>query len=58
LARVAKGEAEFIKSTTEERMEAKVIAQLERALEPCLKKVTVKWGELQQIVKQSPFVLR
>jgi hypothetical protein len=37
-------------------MEAKVIAQLERALEPCLKQVKVNWGSLN--VKQGPFQIR
>ncbi len=37
-------------------MEAKVIAQLQRALEPCLKKVRVQWRSLP--VKQAPFVIR
>lgn len=56
LAKAAKGEFEFIKSTTEESMEAKVIAQLERALEPCLRQVSINWDGLD--VKQGPFQIR
>ena len=58
LAKAAKGEYEFIKTTSEGTMETKVIKQLTRAIEPCLRKVTIKWGPLLSHVKQAPFQVR
>eukprot|EP01087_Luapelamoeba_hula_P017985 TRINITY_DN5729_c1_g2_i1.p1 TRINITY_DN5729_c1_g2~~TRINITY_DN5729_c1_g2_i1.p1 ORF type:complete len:965 (+),score=193.97 TRINITY_DN5729_c1_g2_i1:130-3024(+) len=43
IAKASRGEAEFVASGS--RLEAKVLRQLQRALQPALKNVVIEWGD-------------
>ncbi len=53
IARAGRGEAEFI--APGERIEAKVVRQLSKALSPALTDIAVDWGGLEAI--QAPYVV-